>query len=284
MPVLDYDFMQNAFAAGTIVAVVAGLVGYVLVLRGQAFAGHALWHLGFSGATGAALVGLPPLPGLVAMTVLGGIGMGLLGERAGERDVAIGVVLSASLGLGLLFLHFYTGQAASAASLLFGNLLAVDAGAVWGLLALGVAALAALAALLRPLLFATLQPELAEARGVPMRAVSVLFLAVAALAVALCAQAVGVLLVFTLLVAPAATAQRLAGAVLPGMALSAALAVAAAWGGLALSYWTDWPPSVGITALSTATYAIAALAPSLSRFKLRNALRLTEGQGRSATK
>ncbi len=259
----EYDFMLNAFAAGTVVAVVAGLVGYVLVLRGQAFAGHALGHLGFSGATGAALLGWPPLPGLVAMTVLGGIGMGLLGERAGERDVAIGVVLSASLGLGLLFLHFYTGQAASAAALLFGNLLGVEAGAIWGLLALGVAALLALGAMLRPLLFATLQPELAEARGVPMRPVSVAFLAVAALAVSLCAQVVGVLLVFTLLVAPAAAAQRLARGVAAGMALSAALAVGAAWGGLALSYWTDWPPSVGITALSTGIFALAALSLSL---------------------
>jgi zinc/manganese transport system permease protein len=259
----EYDFMLNAFAAGTVVAVVAGLVGYVLVLRGQAFAGHALGHLGFSGATGAALLGWPPLPGLVAMTVLGGISMGLLGERAGERDVAIGVVLSASLGLGLLFLHFYTGQAASAAALLFGNLLGVEAGAIWGLLALGVAALLALSAMLRPLLFATLQPELAEARGVPMRPVSVAFLAVAALAVSLCAQVVGVLLVFTLLVAPAAAAQRLARGVGAGMALSAALAVGAAWGGLALSYWTDWPPSVGITALSTGIFAMAALSLSL---------------------
>ena len=254
---LEYDFMQNAFAAGTVVAVAAGLVGYVLVLRGQAFAGHALGHLGFSGATGAALLGLPPLPGLVAMTVLGGIGMGLLGERAGERDVAIGVVLSASLGLGLLFLHFYPGQATGAASLLFGNLLGVEAGAVWGLLALGTLALLALGAMLRPLLFATLQPELAEARGVPMRAVSVAFLVVAALAVSLSAQVVGVLL-FTLLVAPAAAAQRLARGVLSGMALSGLLAVAATWGGLALSYWTDWPPSVGITALSTGAFAVAA--------------------------
>ena len=265
----EYDFMQNAFAAGTVVAVAAGLVGYLLVLRGQAFAGHALGHLGFSGATGAALLGLPPLPGLVAMTVLGGVGMGLLGERAGERDVAIGVVLSASLGLGLLFLHFYAGQATGAASLLFGNLLGVEAGAVWGLLGLGAVALLALGAMLRPLLFATLQPELAEARGVPMRAVSVAFLAVAAVAVSLCAQVVGVLLVFTLLVAPAAAAERLTRGALAGMALSAVLAVAAAWGGLALSYWTDWPPSVGVTALSTGAYAAAAWWSSSRSGRLR---------------
>ena len=254
----DYDFMRNAFAAATVVAVVAGLVGYVLVLRGQSFAGHALSHLGFTGATGAVLLGLPPLPGLVAMTVLGGVGMGLLGARAADRDVAIGVVLSASLGLGLLFLHFYTTGAAGAAALLFGNVLGVEAGAVWTLLALGALALAALALMLRPLLFATLQPELAEARGVPVLGVSVAFLATAALAVALCVQVVGVLLVFTLLVAPAAAAQRLARGTGTGMALSAALAVAAAWGGLALSYWTDWPPSVGITALSTAAFTAAA--------------------------
>jgi zinc/manganese transport system permease protein len=102
---LDYDFMQNAFAAATIVSVVSGLVGYFLVLRGQTFAGHALAHVGFTGATGAVLVGVAPLWGLVAMTVAAGVSMGVLGERLVQRDVAIGIILAFSLGLGLLFLH-----------------------------------------------------------------------------------------------------------------------------------------------------------------------------------
>src|SRR3984885_6504339 len=114
--VLEYDFMQNAFAAATIVAIVSGLVGYFLVLRGQTFAGHALAHVGFTGATGAVLIGIPPLWGLVAMTMVAGLGMGFLGERLAQRDVAIGIVLALSLGLGLLFLHFYTAFATQATS------------------------------------------------------------------------------------------------------------------------------------------------------------------------
>jgi zinc/manganese transport system permease protein len=122
-----YDFMQNAFAAAGIVAVVCGLVGFFLVLRAQTFAGHALSHVGFAGATGAVLVGIAPLWGLVALTLLAGIGMGLLGERLHQRDVAIGIVLAMSLGLGLLFLHFFTAYATQATALLFGNILGVDA-------------------------------------------------------------------------------------------------------------------------------------------------------------
>ena len=135
--------------------------------------------------------------------------MGLLGERLHQRDVAIGIVLAMSLGLGLLFLHFFTAYATQATALLFGNVLGVDAATVWTLLLLGIVAVAALAAIARPLLFASLQPELAEAKGVSLRLLSVLFLAIVALAVAECAQIVGVLLVFALMVGPAAAAQRL---------------------------------------------------------------------------
>ncbi len=254
---LDYDFMQNAFAAATIVAIVSGAVGYFLVLRGQTFAGHALSHVGFTGATAAVLLGTSPLWGLVAVTVAGGIGMGLLGERLAQRDVAIGVVLSLSLGLGLLFLHFYTAFATQATALLFGNVLAVDVDTVWALLGLGAVSLAALAVISRPLLFASLQPELAEAKGVSLRAYSVLFLAVVALATAECAQIVGVLLVFTLMVGPAAAAQRLTNGVIAGVLLSSGLALLEAWLGLTLAFYTDWPTSFWISALSAGIYLLA---------------------------
>src|SRR6201997_2920602 len=122
---LEYDFMQNAFAAAAIVGVVSGLVGYFLVLRGQTFAGHALAHVGFTGATGAVLIGVPPLWGLVMLTAAAGIGMGAMGERVAQRDVAIGTILALSLGLGLLFLHFFTAYATQTTTLLFGNVLAV---------------------------------------------------------------------------------------------------------------------------------------------------------------
>lgn len=253
------DFMANAAAAGTIVAVVAGAVGYFLVLRGQAFAGHALAHIGFTGATGAILVSLSPLWGLIMMTVAGGVGMGFLGERVGERDVAIGIVLSLALGFGLLFLNFFTAFATQATALLFGNILGVETATIWTLLGLGLVSLAALAVISRPLLFASLQPELAEARGVPMRLVSVLFLAIVGLAVAECVQIVGVLLVFALIVGPAAAAQRWTGRVVPGIGLSVAIAVIETWLGLAFADWTDWPVSFWISLLSAAIYFAACL-------------------------
>ncbi len=255
----EYDFMQNAFEAATSVAVVSGLVGYFLVLRGQAFAGHALSHVGFTGATGAVLIGIPPLWGLVVLTVTAGVGMGAMGERLAGRDVAIGIVLALSLGLGLLFLHFFTAYATQATSLLFGNVLAVDRGTVWTLLGLGVVSIAALAFISRPLLFASVQPELAEAKGVSLRLYSVLFLAIVGLAVAECVQIVGVLLVFALMVGPAATAQRLASAVGTGLVLAAALALLEAWAGIALAFYSDWPASFWITSLSAGIYLLAAL-------------------------
>jgi zinc/manganese transport system permease protein len=263
LTMFTYDFMQNAFAAAGIVAVVSGLIGFFLVLRAQTFAGHALAHVGFAGATGAVLVGLSPLWGLIALTVLGGVGMGLLGDRLYQRDVGIGIVLAMSLGLGLLFLNFFTAYASQATALLFGNILGVDAATVWTLLLLGLAAVAALGAIARPLLFASLQPELAEAKGVSLRLVSVLFLVIVAVGVAECAQIVGVLLVFALMVAPAAAAQRLTSRFWGGVALSVTLALGQAWLGLVLAYATDWPSSFWITMLGGGVYLVAVLRPWL---------------------
>ena len=257
----EYEFMINAFVAAGIVAVVSALVGFFLVVRGQTFAGHALSHIGFAGATGAGLIGLAPIWGLLGFTLAAGLGMGLLGERLSGRDVAIGVVLSLALGFGLLFLHYYTAFAVQATMLLFGNVLAIDRPTIAILAGLGVVTLAALAVIMRPLLFATLQPELAEAKGVPLRIVSMAFLAVVALAVSACAQIVGVLLVFTLMVGPPATAQQLAGGLWKGLALSATIALADAWLGISAAYFTDWPVSFCIAALSGFGYLAARLAP-----------------------
>lgn len=155
----DYEFMRAAFLAGTIVAIVAGAVGYFLVLRNLAFAGHALSHVGFAGATGAVLIGVAPLWGLVLFTALAGAAMGMLGDRVRGRDVAVGIILSFALGLGLLFLHFYTSCATQATALLFGNVLGVSMQGEWSLLGLAVVSLAALAVISRPLLFATIDPR-----------------------------------------------------------------------------------------------------------------------------
>jgi zinc/manganese transport system permease protein len=258
--IFAYDFVLRAFAASGVVAVVAGTVGYFLVLRGQTFAGHALSHIGFAGATGAALIGISPLAGLIAFVVAAGAAIGLLGERVSGRDVTIGMVLSVSFGFGLLFLSLTTGHATAATTLLFGNVLAVTPSMLGTLAVLGVVTLAALAFISRPLIFVTLQPELAEAKGVSSRLIGTLFLALVALATAQSIQIVGVLLVFTLMVGPAAAAQLLTRRLAVGIALSAGLALGQAWLGIVIAFYTDWPTSFWITALSALVYAGAVLA------------------------
>jgi zinc/manganese transport system permease protein len=241
--------------------VVSGIVGYVLVMRGQTFAGHALSHIGFAGATGAVVVGLAPLWGLIGFTVLAGVGMGLLGERISGRDVAIGIVLALALGLGILFLHYYTSFATQATALLFGNVLAVRVDTLGLLAALAIVSLLALAFISRPLLFATLQPELAEAKGVPIRTVDIAFLAIVALTVSASVQIVGVLLVFALMVGPAAAAQRFTTTLRAALVLAAVLALAEAWAGIVVAFYTDWPTSFCISALSALVYFAAIALP-----------------------
>ena len=253
---LDYDFMRTAFEAGTVVAIVAGAVGYFLVLRNLAFAGHALSHVGFAGATGAVLLGVAPFWGLLAFTVAGGIGMGLLGDRLRGRDIAVGIILSLSLGLGVLFLSLYTSHATQATALLFGNVLGVSPESLRDLIALGLATLAGLAAISRPLIFATLEPELAQAKGVSLRLIAVLFLVVTAVAVAEAVQIVGILMVFALMVGPAAAALRCTTRLHAGLAVAMVLAVIETWAGIALAYVTDWPPSFCITLLSALVYGL----------------------------
>jgi zinc/manganese transport system permease protein len=257
-----YEFMINAFAAAGLVAVVSGLVGYFLVMRGQTFAGHALSHIGFAGATGAGLIGLAPLWGLLGFTLAAGIVIGALSERISNRDIAIGVVLSLALGFGLLFLHYYTSFATQATAILFGNVLAVDHTMIATLAALGTVTLVALAIIMRPLIFSSLQPELAEAKGVPLRLVSIAFLALVAIAVSACAQIVGVLLVFTLMVGPPAAAQRVTTGLWSGLFMSAGLALADAWLGLTMAFYTDWPVSFCIACLSAIGYFICVALPA----------------------
>ncbi|WP_028535821.1 metal ABC transporter permease [Paludibacterium yongneupense] len=255
---LEYEFMRHALLAGVMVALLAGASGYFLVLRKQTFAGHALSHVGFAGATGAALLGAPPLAGMFAVTVAAGLAMGWLGDRLKGSDVAVGAVLALAMGFGMLFLHFFTAYATQATALLFGNILGVDGTTLYLLAASSLLCLCALAMISRPLIFASLQPELAEARGLPLRLVSMLFLAIVALATALCTQVVGVLLVFALMVGPGAAAQQLTRKLGRGVALAVALALAETVGGIVLAYRSDWPVSFWITALSCGGYLAAA--------------------------
>ncbi|MCX2561791.1 metal ABC transporter permease [Acetobacter farinalis] len=256
---LEYDFMRTAFLAALLVALVCGPVGWFLVLRGQTFASHALSHVGFAGATGALMFGLSPLTGLAGGALGAGILMGLAGERVAGRDVMIGLVLSVAMGVGALFLHLLTRSASAATALLFGDILGISPGMLGWLAALSAGCLLGLAVLARPLLFATLQPEMAEARGVRLQVLDVLFLALVAIATAECAQITGVLLVFTLMVAPAATVLRLSLPPLGGLAAAAGLALAEAWGGLILSWETDYPTSFWIALLGGAGFMLVGL-------------------------
>lgn len=257
----EYEFMRTAFLAGAIVAVVAGPIGYFLVLRREIFAGHALSHVGFAGATGSVLIGIGPLWGLLVFTLAGGLIMGRLGERARSRDVAIGIVLAMALGLGTLFLHFYTAYARQGTALLFGNLLGISHGTLVALAAMAAASLAGLAFISRPLLAVSLDPDIAEAKGVSPRLLSMAFLALVAVAVAEVVQVVGVLLLLSLLIAPAATASRLTSHIWKALGLSIPFALLETWAGLVASYITDWPVSFWISALGAGLYFGSRLLP-----------------------
>lgn len=252
-----YDFGQNAFLAGTIVAIVAAIIGYFVVLRAQAFAGHALSHIGFAGATGAALLGVSSLLGMFALTLLAALGMGALGKRVRGRDVEIGMVLSFALGLGVLFLSLYTQYASETVGVLFGSILSVSRSDVLVTLYCGLGTLVVMAFLFRPLLFASIDPEVAQARGVPVGLLSVVFMLLLAITVAEAIQVVGVLLVFALLIAPAATAERWTRRPIATVALAVGLSVAFTWGGLELAFNSSWPVSFYISALAALSYLIS---------------------------
>ncbi len=248
------DFVQNAFLAGTIVALVAAIAGYFVVLRAQAFAGHALSHVGFAGAAAAALLGVSSLLGTFAFTLLAALGMGALGERVRGRDVEIGMVLLFALGLGVLFLKLYTGQGTQTVNILFGSILSVTRNDVFIMLACGSGTLLLLALMFRPLLFASIDPEVALARGVPVRLLSLLFLFLLAITISEAVQVVGVLLIFALLVAPAAAAENLTSRPGTTVALSVVLGLLFTWGGLFLAFVGHGPVSFYIAALSALFY------------------------------
>ncbi len=203
-----FEFMVHAFEAGTIIAIVAGAIGYFVVLRGTAFAAHALSHIGFAGATGAVVLSLNPIIGLLAFTLGAGVTIGALGSRLRERDVTIGIVLAWTLGLGVLFISLYRGYATEAYAILFGEILGISTADVTATLVAGLITLAAIIALYRPLLFSSVDEDLAAAKGVPVTALSIAFMAILAVAVTEAVQVVGVLLIFALIVTPAAIAVR----------------------------------------------------------------------------
>jgi zinc/manganese transport system permease protein len=263
--VLTSAFMRNALLGGTLVALAAGLIGYFIVVRNTAFAAHALAHIGFPGATGAVLVGLPVSVGLAVFCVGGALVIGALGKRAEDREVATGTVLAAATGLGLFFSSLATKSSSTVTNVLFGNLLAVSHEQLIIFAALVVILAAVMAFVYRPLLFASVNADVAEARGVPVRALSVVFMIQLGLAVTMAVQAVGPQLLFALVVTPAATAITLTARPGAAMAVSTVLSVSAVWIGLALSAMFNLPPSFVIVTIVCAIWFLVWLAVQRSR-------------------
>ena len=254
---LGQHFVHTALWAGAVAAVVSGAIGIFVVGRGMSFAVHAISELGFTGAAGALVLGLDPVIGILGGSLLVGLVLGLLSLRGRERDSAIGAVLAFGLGFGVLFISLYQGYATEALNLLFGSIVAVSDTQLRNLAIVGAVVLLGLAVLYRPLFFSSVDPEIAAARGVPIRALSVAIFLLLALTTAEAIQIVGVLLVLTLVITPAAAAQRLTGRPALALLLSVAIALVSTEGGILLSLEKSWPTSFFIATISFAFYAAA---------------------------
>ena len=262
------EFMRNALIAGSFVGLACGLVGYFVVLRAQVFAGDALSHVAFTGALAAAVIGVDIRAGLFSATILGGVLLGALGNRARADDIVIGSLFAWTLGLGVLFLSIFTtkssaGNGTAGVRVLFGSIFGLSGTDVRVSVVLAVVASLALLAIARPLLFASLDAAVAAAQGVPVTALGLGFLALVGLVAAQASQAVGALLLLGLLAAPAGAAHRLTTNPFRGLLLSAVLAVGAVWLGLTLSYvFPTLPPSSMIISSAVGIYALSVAATS----------------------
>jgi zinc/manganese transport system permease protein len=256
LEILSSPFMRNALVGGSLVAVAAGLLGYFVITRQNAFAAHALAHIGFPGATGAILIGAPVTLGLAVFCVAGGVLIGLFGRRVADREMATGTILALATALGVLFASLASANAGTTTSVLFGNLLAISGDQLLVFAVFTVAVVGTLAVLARPLVFASVDPDVAEARGVPVRALGLAFVVLLALTITMAVQVVGTLLLFALVVTPAATALRLTARPPVVAALAVALALGSVWGGLVLSAMVDLPPSFFIVSLAVLAWLL----------------------------
>jgi zinc/manganese transport system permease protein len=268
---LSHPFMRYAFIAGTATAIPAGLVSYFVVLRRQVFSGDALGHAAFTGALAALAFGVDLRLGLFAVTVASALLLGSLGEKARADDVAIGSFFAWVLGLGVLFLSIFTtsrstGNGAGGVRVLFGSIFGLDASHTWVTVAIGAGVTVALVGIARPLLFASIDEGVAEARRIPVRLLGYAFLAIVGISAAQASQAVGALLILGLLAAPGGIAQRLTARPYAGMLVSVIAAVGSVWIGLALSFaLPKWPPSFSILAAASAIYVLALVFTSIAR-------------------
>jgi zinc/manganese transport system permease protein len=256
--------MMNTWITATVVAVIAGIVGFFAVLRGSTFAAHAIPNGAFAGAAGAGLLGVNVIWGLALFAIGGALGIGTLGRKA-RHDVVTALTLVAMLGLGALFVSFSTEYAEETYSLLFGEVYGVNPDVVLPVLGLGVAAVIAIGVAFRPLMLTSALPEVADARGVSTRRTELYFLVVMALATSMTVPVVGALLMFGLMIGPAAAARAVTARPGAALAISVALALATVWLSIALSYQTNWPLGFFVGIVGAAFYlagqAVRALTP-----------------------
>jgi zinc/manganese transport system permease protein len=243
-------FMRNAFIAGALVALAAGVIGYFVVIRSGEFSAHALGHIGFPGATGAVLIGLSPTLGLAVFCIGGAIIIGALGRHVDERATATGTILAFATGLGILFSSLATKSSNIVTNVLFGNLLAVSGDQITVFVWFTVVLLAVVAAIARPLTLASVNPEVAEAKGVPVRLLGLVFLVLMGLVITMAVQVVGTLLLFALVVTPPATALRLTARPSRVVAIGIAIGLFSVVGGLVLAVMFNLPPSFFIVSCS----------------------------------
>lgn len=249
-------FMTNAWEAGTLVAVVAGVVGFFVVLRGSAFPAHAIPNGAFSGAAGASLIGVNSLVGLGVFSFLAAIGIGRMSRRA-KSDVVTALVLVMMLALGAAFLSLSTEYEAAIFSLLFGEILGVSTSELLPVTIMGAACILAVAVLYRPLMLTSIAPEVAEAKGMRPHVIEMAFLIVVACATTMTVPVVGALLIFSLMIGPPAAARCLTSSPGTAMGLSVVFAVATVWISIASAYESGWPVGFYVGVVSAGTYVIA---------------------------
>jgi zinc/manganese transport system permease protein len=276
-PIIDlqamwhYQFMQHAFEGGTLIAILAGVTGYFVVLRRSVFVTHAFAYTGFTGAAGAILLSAAPIDGLLGGSVLSALAIAALGRRASHRDTQIGIVLAFALGLGLLFINLYSGYADEAYSILFGEILGISSSAVNETVYTCILVFAVMAFLYRPLLFASLDEEAAEAKGLPMLFLGTAFMVVTGVAVAFSVEVTGVLLIISLMVTPVATAEYLSRRPQRTILISVAIALAVTWSGIFISFFfTAYPTSFFVTAEAFGLYLIVRFTSGALKYRVRN--------------
>lgn len=250
------SLVRNSIIAGAVLGLVGGLVGVMVMQRDMAFAVHGISELSFAGAAGALLIGVDVVLGSIVGSVSAALLIGVLGVRARDRNSIVGVLMPAGLGIGILFLALYPGRSANQLSLLTGQIIAIDDPAVWRLVAISVLVLVGMLVIWRPLAFDSVDPEVAQARGVPGRVLSLLFMLLLGLTVAVSVQIIGALLVLALLVTPAAAALKVSSSPLVVPLLSMAFGFVSAVGGILLAIGGSLPISPYITTISFLIYLV----------------------------